>query len=61
MDKLWHIKSYLNYEDAWNPQRLVCLISFSLTVVGDPEEKWLSFAIMLHAYLAQDKEDEEDI
>ena len=51
--------SYLNYEDAWNPQRLVCLISFSLTIVGDPEEKWLSFAIMLHAYLAQDK-DEED-
>ena len=28
---------------------------------GDFEEKWVSFAILLHAYLAQDKEDEEDI
>ena len=61
MDKLWQTKSYLNYEDSWNPQRLVCLTSFSLTILNDLEEKWLSFAIMLHAHLAQDKEDEEDI
>ena len=33
----------------------------SLTVVGDFEKKWVSFAVMLHAYLAQDKEDEVDI
>ena len=29
--------------------------------MGDLEEKWVSFAIMLHTYLAQDKEDEEHI
>ena len=32
----------------------------SITILGDLEEKWVSFAIMLHPYLAQDKEDEED-
>ena len=37
------------------------LTSSSLTIVGDFEKKWVSFAVMLHAYLAQDKEDEEDI
>ena len=61
MDKTVTHKVILNYEDTWNPQRLVCLTSFSLTILGDLEEKWLSFAIMLHAHLAQDKEDEEDI
>ena len=61
MDKLWQTKSHLNYEDNWNPQTCLSLISFSLTIVGDFEEKWVSFAITLHAYLAQDKEDEEDI
>ena len=30
--------------------------SFSLTMVGDLQEKWVSFAITLHAYLVQDKE-----
>ena len=61
VDKLWQTKSYLNYEDNWNPQTCLSLTSFSLTIVGDFEEKWVSFAITLHAYLAQDKEDEEDI
>ena len=37
------------------------LTSFSLTIVGDFEEKWETFAILLHAYFAQDKEDVEDI
>ena len=61
MDKLWQRKSHLNYEDNWNPQTCLSLTSFSLTILGDLEEKWVSFAITLHAYLAQDKEDEEDI
>ena len=61
VDKPWQTKSHLNYEDNWNPQTCLSLISFSLTIVGDFEEKWASFAIMIHAYLAQDKEDEEDI
>ena len=61
VDKPWQTKSYLNYEDNWNPQTCLSLTSFSLTILGDLEEKWVSFAIMLHTYLAQDKEDEEDI
>ena len=61
MDKLWQTKSYLNYEDNWNPRTCLSFTSFSLTILGDLEEKWVSFAIMLHTYLAQDKEDEEDI
>ena len=61
MAKPWQTKSHLNYEDNWNPQTCLSLTSFSLTIVGDLEEKWVSFAIMLHTYLAQDKEDEEDI
>ena len=35
--------------------------SVSITILGDLEEKWVSFAIMLHPYLAQDKEDEEEL
>ena len=31
MDKLWQTKSYLNYEDNWNPQRLVCPSSPSVS------------------------------
>ena len=61
VDKPWQTKSHLNYEDNWNPQTCLSLTSFSLTILGDLEEKWVSFAIMLHTYLAQDKEDEEDI
>ena len=61
VDKPWQTKSHLNYDDNWNPQTCLSLTSFSLTIVGDLEEKWVSFAIMLHTYLAQDKEDEEDI
>ena len=61
MGKPWQTKSHLNYEDNWNPQTCLSLTSFSLTILGDLEEKWVSFAIMLHTYMAQDKEDEEDI
>ena len=60
VDKPWQTKSHLNYEDNWNPQTCLSLTSFSLTILGDLEEKWVSFAIMLHAYLAQEK-DKEDI
>ena len=55
MDKLWQTKSHLNYEDNWNPQTCLSLTCFSLTILGDLEEKWVSFAIMLHTYLAKKK------
>ena len=29
--------------------------SVSITILGDLEEKWVSFAIMLHTYLAKKK------
>ena len=32
------------------------LTSLGLTVVGELQEKWMSFAIMLHAYLVSYKE-----
>ena len=38
----------------WNSS--FSLTSFSVTVLGDLQEKWMSFAIMLQAYLVKDKD-----
>ena len=38
-------------ESARHSKACLSLTSFSLTVGGDLQEKWMSFSIMLHAYL----------
>ena len=55
VDKLWHVWKYMRtmettrYTDPCLP-----LTSFRLKVLGDLQEKWMSFAIMLQTYLVKD-------
>ena len=52
MDKLWHVWKYMRtMEPTRHSKTCLYLTSFSCTVVGDLQEKWMSFSIMLHAYL----------
>ena len=39
------------YEDNGPTKTCLSLTFLGLRVVGEPQEKWMSLAIMLHAYL----------
>ena len=48
----------------WKPQRhtKICLLHLRQSHSnGWPKEKWVSFGVMLPAYLAQNREDKEEV
>ena len=52
MDKLWHVWKYMRtMEPTRHSKTCLSLSSLGLTVVDELQEKWMSFAIMLLAYL----------
>ena len=58
MEKLWQVWKYVKtMEPTRHSKTCLSLTSLALTVVSELQEKWMSFAIMLHAYLIQDKDE----